>query len=232
MLQPVEVEPVHEQGQIEQRSRGHFARIDTGLRDVQAADPRPDHGLRRFDADRCATLGVVVGQFAVERGDHVVEPEQDVAPLIGHRIFEIEHHARRTGVEHLDDQFGVVGGPGHLIALVSAPSRQRDLPIRRRRLRGREIVRKLALVRARQDGLSLRDVLLLPSGEAVVQRPIEGGESGRKVARDIETRRRDVHRRQQVRRRQGIEAEAQRAVPLRHPGPVSGRPVLRWDSPL
>ncbi len=51
-----------------------------------------------------------------------------MGPGIGHGIFEIEHDARRAGIEHFHDELGVVGRTRHLIALVGAPIGECDSP--------------------------------------------------------------------------------------------------------
>jgi hypothetical protein len=123
MAQLTQIQLEDEQREIEERSRGDLARIDAGLRHVQTAHARPDHRRRRLDADPLAAFLVLVAQLAVEGGDHVVEREQHVPPLVDHRVLEVEHDARRAGVEHLHDELGLIGGSRHLIALVLAPGR-------------------------------------------------------------------------------------------------------------
>ena len=106
--------------------------MHAGLRKMQTANAVPHDRRARLDADRARRAWIVVRQLAVERGDDVVVAEHEVIPRVGHRVFEIEHHAGRAGVEHLDDELGVVGGSGHLIALICAPRRQLDAPVGRR----------------------------------------------------------------------------------------------------
>ena len=74
-------------------------------------------------------LRVAVGEFAAQRREDVGHALQQVRPGVGVRVLEVEHHPGRAGVEHLDHQLGVVGGPGHLVALVGAPGGQLDAPV-------------------------------------------------------------------------------------------------------
>ncbi len=151
MPQPVVVQPKRQEGDVEQRCAGQRSvGKDARLAQVQAAHAIPNDRLARHDADGAAAFRVVVGQLSVKRGDQVVVPGHEVVPAIEHRVFEIEHHAGRPGVEHLDDELGVVGRPRHLVALIGAPRRQLDTPIGGRRFRRGQVGRKVAGVRARE----------------------------------------------------------------------------------
>ena len=115
-----------------------------------------------------------------------------MAPLIDGGVFEIEHDPGSAGVEHFDDQFGFIGGAGHLVALVLAPGRHADLPELALGLAGRQVGRQLAAVRGRQRSLAPGDKLLLPGSEALVQRLEELKETGGKFHGRVEASRRTV----------------------------------------
>ena len=80
------------------------------------------------------------------------------------------HDARRAGIEHLDDQFGIVGGAGHLVALVLAPRRQLNPPAVPDRFQWVVMGGLVALVRFRQHALAHGNQFFLPGREAPVQR--------------------------------------------------------------
>ena len=78
-------------------------------------------------------------------------------------------YARGARVEHLDDQFRIIGRSGHLISLISAPAGHRDAPVRRGRFRGRQVLRLAPLHGSRQIFGALRRQLLLPGRKPAVQ---------------------------------------------------------------
>ena len=108
---------------------------------------------------------VVIAELAAQAGQNVGHARFVMRPLVDAGIFQIEHHAGRARVQHLDAQFAVVGGPGHLVALVVAPLRQRDPPAVAHRV-GREVVPGLvALKRSLQHLDPLQRQFLLARSE-------------------------------------------------------------------
>src|SRR5579871_1804918 len=104
-----------------------------------------------------------------------------MGPLVHTRIFEIEHDAGSTGVQHLDAEVAVIGGAGHLIALVLAPIGQGDLPSVADGV-GREVVRRfLAFERALQAYKSFRCEFLLSWRKSAMQGKEEIQEPRRKI---------------------------------------------------
>ncbi len=145
--EPADVQPEREQRDVKERCGGRLV-VDAGLREMQAAHAIPHDGRTWFDRGRLIPLGVEIRQFTVKRAHQILVAEQQVVPHVGHRILEIEHHAGRSGVEHLDDQLGIVCRPGHLIALIGAPFRQCNAPIRGSRFRCASVRRERAVMRA------------------------------------------------------------------------------------
>src|SRR5262249_16247850 len=96
--------------------------------EVQAARTRENNGAAWLDAYFRVSLAIEVGEASFKSREHVVDSATGVLPLIGLGIFEVQHNARSAGVEHVHDEVGVVGGSGHLVALIRAPGRQFDSP--------------------------------------------------------------------------------------------------------
>ena len=123
MLQRGGLDPVPHAGNVEQRGRHGLVAEDPALAEMQPARPHPDHRLARLDADCAIALLIEVAELPAQRFHDVVDALVEMLPLIRHRILEVEHHARRAGIEHLHDQVGVVGRAGHLVPLIPAPVR-------------------------------------------------------------------------------------------------------------
>ena len=172
MLQRVELDLVGEQRHVEQRARHGLGLVaeHSALVQVQAAHAQPDHGLAGLDADRAFALFVFVGQCAAQCGENVAHAQALVPPLVHRGVFQVEHDARRAGVEHLHHQLGFIGGTGHLVALVLAPLRNRNLPQLALGLACGKMRRQVAMMRRLQRSLAPGRQLLLPGSEALVQR--------------------------------------------------------------
>ena len=183
---------------VEQRGGNQFVRDQAGLVQMQAARPSENHRAAGLDRDRLLALLVVIAKFAAQAGQNVGHSELMMRPLVGAGIFEIEHDAGSTRVQHLDAQLGVVGRAGHLVALVAAPVGQRDPPAVARSL-GREAVRRLrAFQRRLQHFHALNRQFLLARGERAVQRQKEFHKARGQIAGGIEIGGRAVDRDQQL----------------------------------
>ena len=97
-------------------------------------------GLAGINFHDAIALFVVVAQAAGERFQNILDSREDVLPAIGGGVLEIEHYAGSAGIQHLHDEFGIVGGAGHLIALIGAPFGKRDAPFGGGGFGGREII--------------------------------------------------------------------------------------------
>src|ERR1700735_5643411 len=137
---------------------------------MQSSRTDRNHYIRGIDPNGALTLAVVVCQFTAKRGEAVGNTEGSVRPGIRRRVFEVEHHARRSRVQHLDHEFGVVGGAGHLVALIPAPIRQFDTP----RFGGcwgrRQVAWQMALVGCSETGSTPFDELALMRSKSTMQR--------------------------------------------------------------
>src|SRR5262249_18343147 len=111
------------------------------LGEMQSSRTGEYHGLAVIDRDLFVPFLVEVRQLAAQRRMNVVDAKLEMVPEVCHRVFEIEHHSRRSGVEHFHDKLRVVRWTGHLVALVLTPLRQSDTPLASCRLRWREMIR-------------------------------------------------------------------------------------------
>ena len=87
----------------------------------------------------------------------VVDAKLKMVPDVRHRVFEVQHHSGRAGIQHFYHQLGVVCRAGHLVALVLAPLRQRDAPFAGRRFRRRKMIRQLTPVSIGKNSFALGD---------------------------------------------------------------------------
>jgi hypothetical protein len=78
-------------------------------------------------------------------------------PLVNRGIFQVEHDSGRAGVQHLDHEVGIIGGAGHLIALVLAPLRQLYAPAVADRRGGKSMSGLFALMRLGQHSISFAE---------------------------------------------------------------------------
>ena len=95
---------------------------------MQAARACENHRAARLDRNCPLPLLVVVSQFAAQASQNIGHACLVMSPFVHARIFQIQHHAGSTRVQHLDAKLGIVSRPRHLVSLVLAPGRQCDLP--------------------------------------------------------------------------------------------------------
>ena len=139
-----------------------------------------------LDGDGAVALLVVVGEGAFEGLEDVGGAFDHVALAADHGVFEVEHDAGCAGVEHLDDELGVVGGAGHLVALVLAPVREVDAPAAVGGVGGGQVVGEVAAVGAGEGVAALGGEVALTGGEALVEGAVEGEElAGEQVCRQV-----------------------------------------------
>ncbi len=170
MRQPCGIDLVPDQGQIEQGS-GHDLVLDhSTLAEVQAARAHPGDGFRALHGDFLLPLLVVVAEFVFVGGDGVLDRQQDVLPDVCRGIFQIDHDGGRSGVQQLHGKLAIVGGAGHLVALIGAPVGHFDAPVGSGRLRGGQIIWRVSAVRHLQHLGTSCGQLLLPRGELFVKR--------------------------------------------------------------
>ena len=143
---------------------------DAGLGNMQSASAQQDRRLGGFNADHLIAFLIEVGQLAAQRRQNILNAEFQMVPEVRHRVFQVEHHAGRAGVEHLDHQLGVVGRAGHLVALVLHVIRQLDAPVRLGGFRGQPVLRLAPGVRGLEYLLAFFDKFLLQRCETPVQR--------------------------------------------------------------
>jgi hypothetical protein len=122
-----------------------------------------------------------------------VNAARQVGPVVGHRIFQVEHHARRAAVQHFDHQFSVVCGAGHLVSLVLNPAWQFDHPIARRGLGGRPVIGQSPLVRLAERFGPFGHQRLLARSEDLMQRRQKIHEAPGQFQGGVEVSRRAVH---------------------------------------
>src|SRR5258708_39859423 len=120
--------------------------------DMQASRANPNHSMARFNAQITVALSIVVSQRATKRLQNIFDSQALMFPLIHRGILEIEHHAGGAGIEHFYDEFGVIGRPGHLIALIGAPRGHFDTPVFARGRRRRKMIWLVAPQRLVESG--------------------------------------------------------------------------------
>ena len=160
---------------------------------MEPAGAHPGHGFRPLHCDFLVSLLVLVAEFVLVSGNRVSDRQEDVLPDVGSGIFQIDHDGGRSGVQQFYRQRSVIGRPGHLIALIRAPVRYFDPPIRRGCLRGRQIARRISAMRRLQHFRTLGDDFLLPRRELLVQRQQEIKEALGEVLLGIQVRWRVIH---------------------------------------
>src|SRR5438552_15388319 len=116
-------------GNVKKRSGTQFALNEPALMQMQTPRTNPNHGVAGLNTHGTAALGILINERATERLQDIFDSQALMVPLIRGGILEVEHHAGRAGIQHLDDQFRVIGWPGHLIALIRAPYRYFNTPI-------------------------------------------------------------------------------------------------------
>ena len=183
---------IGDHGDVEQRGGEQLAGKDAGLMEMQAAGAREDDGFAGLDGDAAVALAIEIAEASGESLQDVVNAAGEMLPSVGVGVLEIEHHAGRAGVQHLDDEVGVVGGAGHLIALVGAPFGQLDSPGVHGGDRLRQVAWELAGVRFDQRGFAASDQIALAGRERGVQRREKFEEAGGEVAGGVKARRRGV----------------------------------------
>src|SRR5438034_2951661 len=170
MLQFRRINPINNAGDVEQRRGSQFVSKNSALMDVQSARPDPNHRWTRLDADQLVPLLVEVGQSAAQRLQNILYSQPLMLPLVHGRVFQVEHHSGSARVEHFDYEIGIVGWPGHLVALILAPLRQLNSPAVSYRFSGIKMCRFVVVVRLRQNPLSIFNQLLLPRSKTFMQR--------------------------------------------------------------
>src|SRR5258707_1258144 len=113
---------------VEQRSRQQFTRKNASLMQVQAARACEEDRLARLNTHRAIPFLVEIIEPAGKRFQNVVDAGGEVLPGVGVGILQVQHHARRAGVEHFHDELGIVRRAGHLVTLVGAPFGQLHFP--------------------------------------------------------------------------------------------------------
>src|SRR5581483_1023227 len=131
-------------------------------------------------------LFVEVAQLAAQSGVNVLDPELEVVPEVCDGVFEIEHDAGGSGVEHLHHQFGIVGRAGHLVSLILAPLEDSYIPFTGGPLRCRKVIRQLAGVRLGEHSLALGNELSLARSETRVKWKKKIQKSGREIAFEVD----------------------------------------------
>ena len=104
-----------------------------------------------------------------KRRKDVRDREHRVLPDVGDGIFQVEHHARRAGVQHLHHELAVIGRACHLIALVLAPGGKLDAPVRAGCVGRRQVIRQLALMRRGERSRALLVECALSRREMLVE---------------------------------------------------------------
>ncbi len=165
---------------------------------VQAARASEENRLARLNTHRAVTLFIGVGEPAGKRFQNVSNSLGEMLPGISVGVFKVQHHARRAGVEHFHDEFGIVRRASHLVALVGAPFRQRDFPRLHGRNGGRQEIGLLAGVRFVQGRFAAGDQHALAQRERGVQRREELRKARWQVARGVEAGRGGVYGHQPV----------------------------------
>ena len=153
-----------------EQGRGHLFAIEhASLAQVQAARAERDDRVAGINGDGAVALAVEIAEFAAQRRKDVGDALREVWPGIGDGIFQIEHDAWSARVQHLHDEFGVIGRAGHLIALILAPFRQLDAPGGLGGLGSRQVVGQLAPMRGFERCGAASDQIPLARCEGAVQ---------------------------------------------------------------
>ena len=172
---------VGDQGDVEERRWKQLPVENARLVQMQPARAGEDDGLALFDGDGAVALAIEIGQRSAQRRENVLTATHDVGPGVGGGVFQVQHHAGRSRVQHLDHQLGVVSRAGHLVALVTAPLGQLNAPVAARGLRRLKVCGQATLVGFLQHANAPLHQRLLARGECAVQRQQELEESRRQV---------------------------------------------------
>ena len=124
--------------------------------------------------------------MAAESGQHVGDAQHQVLPGVSHRVFEIEHYAGRAGIEHFYDELAVVGGAGHLVALILAPGWELDAPVFLCCCGRRQVIRQMASKGCFQGLIALFNQGALPGRKLFMEGNKELDESFRQILGGIE----------------------------------------------
>jgi hypothetical protein len=116
-----------------------------------------------------------------------------VIPLVDGGIFQIEHHAGRSRVHHLNDEFGVISRARHLIALILAPRWQLNPPSVPNSFRGKPMARFFPLPRIFESLTSLLDQCQSTRGKALVQTRVKSKETFGEIPNGVESIRSRIH---------------------------------------
>src|SRR3954465_6921295 len=93
-----------------ERCRREVATFQSGqaLRKMQSTRAGEDHGRALIDSDLLISFLIEVSQLAAKGRMDVANAKLEIVPEVRHRVFEVEHHAGRAGVQHLDHELRVV----------------------------------------------------------------------------------------------------------------------------
>src|SRR3954468_7042586 len=153
---------------------------------MQSASTGEDHGFTRIYCDLFVAFLVEVGEFAVHCGMDILDSELEMFPEIRHRVFKVEHHSRRAGVEHFHNQLAIICRSGHLITLILTPLWKRNAPASGCSFRSRQVIGQLAFVRVRQHALTFCDQFTLTRREPLMQRKKKIEKSGGNISLKVE----------------------------------------------
>src|SRR5262250_3373075 len=192
MLELGRIKLISGQRHIEQRCRCDLLTGNSVLMNVQSPRPNPKDTLAGPNANQLVALLIEVRQCAAQCGENVFDRKTLVIPLVHRRVFQVEHHARRARIEHLYNQFRVVGRPGHLVTLVLAPLGQLDSPPIAYRLARIAVGGFVPLQGLSKHPLALANQLFLPGRETLVQILEEVGKTARQIALYVEAARRSI----------------------------------------
>src|SRR6478752_7210436 len=95
---------------------------------MKSAWARENYGTVALDVYGSVALFVVVTECTPQARQNICHALFMMRPFVDAGILQVEHHTRCARVQHLDAQFRIVSGTGHLVALVLAPLRQHDSP--------------------------------------------------------------------------------------------------------
>src|SRR5438309_136898 len=90
---------------------------------MQAPGTNPNDRRTGLDPDYVAALPVEISKRSSQCLENVFDSHPLVLPFVNGGVFQVEHYTGSAGIQHLHDEVGIVGRPGHLITLVLAPER-------------------------------------------------------------------------------------------------------------
>src|SRR6266699_3614752 len=99
MFQLAGIDPECESRNVIQRSGSEFVTFAEAapLRDMQTARASKCHRRTVLYTDSLIALFVFVAQLSIERLQHVRNTALKILPSVGHGVFQIQHHPRRSG---------------------------------------------------------------------------------------------------------------------------------------